>query len=410
MSRKNVFLFNKRLNEALKAIPELESLMREMKNQEKAVFRFGCDVKPDKQLVVEVLCKKYNELNKLDFTLEERRLMAQQAKESGKKFFLAKDLKSATVQYKNAIEFVDWDKAEPESQILVRDCWNNLTLLCMRQKKWTEGVSHANQALAIEQNNVKALQRRAKCYRQVGEFDLAEADLENLKTLLPGDSEVEKQSKLLAQARKNRKRKEKNKFKKMFSEIQFYKEEDLGLDDPSNPKVYFKVKIGEDSTEHEMQFTLYKKVVPKTVENFLCLCTGEKGTVETSKGNVPLSFKNSSFHRLIKGFMIQGGDFTNGNGTGGLSIYGEKFADENFKVKHTKRGQLSMANAGPNTNGSQFFICFKDTPHLNGKHTVFGCISQGLEVLDLLEELPVGENDRPLQPITIVDCGLVSED
>lgn len=113
-----------------------------------------------------------------------------------------------------------------------------------------------------------------------------------------------------------------------------------------------------------MIFELFKKKVPKTVENFKCLCTGEKGEDLYYKGNI--------FHRIIKGFMAQGGDFTNQNGTGGKSIYGHKFDDEGVWIPHDTKGLLSMANAGKNTNGSQFFITFKNTPHLNGKHTVFG--------------------------------------
>ena len=105
------------------------------------------------------------------------------------------------------------------------------------------------------------------------------------------------------------------------------------------------------------------------------------------KSNKPLSFKGSKFHRIIPGFMAQGGDFTNHNGTGGESIYGEKFADEDFSQRHTGRGVLSMANSGPNTNGSQFFLCFKATPHLNGKHVVFGKVTKGLEILDKLEAI-----------------------
>ena len=147
--------------------------------------------------------------------------------------------------------------------------------------------------------------------------------------------------------------------------------------------VFFDITIGGKSAGR-VTMELFIDVVPGTAENFRCLCTGEKGIGKSGK---PLHFKGSSFHRVIPNFMAQGGDFTNGNGTGGESIYGQKFKDENFEKLHTKRGDLSMANSGPNTNGSQFFICFKATPHLNGKHCVFGQVTDGWDVLDELEKV-----------------------
>jgi len=149
-------------------------------------------------------------------------------------------------------------------------------------------------------------------------------------------------------------------------------------------------------------FELFKDVVPKTAENFRALCTGEKGLGKAGK---PLHFKGCPFHRIIKQFMVQGGDFTNQDGTGGESIYGEKFEDENFDLKHEQSGLLSMANAGPGTNGSQFFITTTTTPHLDGKHVVFGKIIKGFGVVRDLEFAETGEQDKPVKECAIGDCG-----
>jgi peptidylprolyl isomerase len=173
---------------------------------------------------------------------------------------------------------------------------------------------------------------------------------------------------------------------------------------PKNPQVFFDITIG-DVKVGTIVFELFADTCPKTAENFLQLCAGT-----TSKAGKTLHYKGSAFHRVIPGFMCQGGDFTRGDGTGGESIYGSKFEDETFSGKagkHFGPGTLSMANAGKNTNGSQFFICTADTPHLDGKHVVFGQVVQGYDVIQKIEAAG-SRGGRTSSNVVISDCGKVA--
>ncbi|PSS29366.1 Peptidyl-prolyl cis-trans isomerase [Actinidia chinensis var. chinensis] len=171
-------------------------------------------------------------------------------------------------------------------------------------------------------------------------------------------------------------------------------------------RCYMDISIGGE-LEGRIVVELYNDVVPKTAENFRALCTGEKGIGPNT--GVLLHYKGVRFHRVIKSFMVQGGDISAGDGTGGESIYGLKFDDENFELKHERKGMLSMANSGPNTNGSQFFITTTRTSHLDGKHVVFGKVVKGMGIVRSIEHVTTGETDCPTVDVTIADCGEIPE-
>ena len=238
------------------------------------------------------------------------------------------------------------------------------------------------------------------------------ADIKEAIKLSPADKSMRDEFETIKAAKAKEVDHEKEMAKRLFSgglyqekavPVKEVKKAAAGLPEfkEENPQVFFDITIG-DGESQRVVFELFPEQVPKTAENFRVLCTGEKGGV--------LHYKGSIFHRVIKEFMMQGGDTTNRNGTGGMSIYGNKFNDEGVWLPHTRGGLLSMANSGPNTNGSQFFVTFKPTAWLDGKHTVFGRVIKGYEVCEKAEGTETKGSDVPVQQITIVDCGELEGD
>lgn len=371
--------------------------VKTMKKGEKALFvlapeyAYGASGSPPKipanatlKFEVELLNFKAKEKTKWDFTEEERRAKARDFKVQGTEAFKKGDLQEAKARWEDAWTWVDYDNDAGLKEHKLSTALN-LALVLIKIGDAVLAKNYCDEALKIDEKNVKAFYRLAQVQGLAGEWEKAIETLTAALVFDPNNADIKNEKIVMAQKLKNMKNKEKKVFANMFSEP-LVVEEPVRNDwsDPTNPVVYMDVQIGSAPAER-MEFELFKNAVPKTVENFRALCTGEKGVGKCGK---PLAYKGSIFHRLIKGFMIQGGDFENSNGTGGESIYGGKFDDENFKAKHVGRGYLAMANAGANTNGSQFYITFGTPSHLDGKHVVFGALKSGKEVLDKLENAP----------------------
>lgn len=333
---------------------------------------------------------------------DEKIAEALKMKDEGTSFFKEKRFEEAVGAYNEAADFVG-EVQEGEGVDLWVTCKLNCAQASISSKDYASAVHFAGEALSKSPSNVKGLYRRGVARNHLGLAEEALSDLNAALKLDPENkavaTEIKKAKASIAAANK----KAKAAYGGMFGKASLYDDKSAvivpGLD-PNNPKVYFDISIGEESVGR-ITMLLYADTTPKTCDNFLKLCTGE-----VEKDGMKLHYEGCTFHRVITGFMIQGGDFTNHNGTGGRSIYGEKFEDENFKVKHTEPGLLSMANAGPGTNGSQFFITVAATPHLDGKHVVFGKVIEGYEeVVKKIENTPCGPNDKPAQDVKITACG-----
>ena len=346
-------------------------------------------------------------------TADEKLESAQKLKGEGNAAFKSKDFEAAVAAYTDALRYseaVNTPSAHSASQEqaaaaleLTLALKSNAAIACFKLQRFRECAAFCDGIIEVKKQEtpVKVLFHRGLALVELGELDTAEEDITLAAKAQPANTAIAQALKRVRAAQALEQRRESSLAKRMFSAELYDDKADVqpAWKGPL-PHVFFDVKIG-DAEPERVTFALRPDVVPKTAENFRALCTGEKGTGASGK---PLHFKDSVFHRIIPGFMCQGGDFTRGDGTGGESIYGEKFEDENFTLKHTKPGLLSMANSGPGTNGSQFFITTAATPHLDGKHVVFGSVVDGYDTVKKMEAAG-SASGKTSQPVVIVDCG-----
>ena len=351
-----------------------------------------------------------------EMTYEEKLAEGKKYKEEGVTKFKAGDIPNARDSFTRALAYLEnMDKTkteEAEGVNLYVTTLSNLCNCCNRQKEYHPVINFATKGLKIKELP-KLFYFRSIAYANNDEFADAKRDLESLKKLLPEKDRdtdegvkyvlniIEKREKEIAKSVK--------KYSRGLFQAHLYDDKETKekpVEPPKkinkeNPVVFLDIKIG-DKEAKRVELELFKDKVPKTAENFRCLCTGEKGG--------KLHYKGSIFHRVIKNFMIQGGDFENANGTGGESIYGKKFDDENFAYSLSREGLLAMANSGANTNGSQFFITLKDCPWLNGKHVVFGQVIKGMDVVKEVEAVETDGQDKPKINVVIENCGEIKNE
>jgi peptidylprolyl isomerase len=369
----------------------------------------GKTIPPNSTLLFEIeLIDFYEKLkSKYEMDLPEKLHNAKKLKEEGIAFFQQKKFEEAAAKFDEGYSYLENVSEHETSQeatdlsvsllLNMSNCYNNLRKFELTRAKTTE-------ALKLKENP-KSYYYRGIAYAHLDTFDKAEEDYKKLCGLVPTDDPgVVYLRKVIDDRQKEKTQREKSLFKSFFKTPVYddkpaiEKPKDVPDEvNPNNPKVFFDIKVG-DKEPRRVEFELFLDKVPKTVINFKNLCLGNtEDPKQTYKGTI--------FHRVIKNFMMQGGDYENANGTGGASIYGRTFEDENFYYKHSKEGLLSMANSGPNTNGSQFFITFKETSWLDSKHVVFGRVVNGMDVVKEVEQLETDDQDKPKVEISIVDCG-----
>ena len=334
-------------------------------------------------------------------------------KEEGVEKFKAGNYIEARNKFEKAVKYLDKfvnKEAENEKEgcQLYQSVLTNLCNCCNKLKEYYALISHAKLGIKINDKLPKLFYFRTIAYAHISEIEKAEKDIQSLENLL---SDEEKKTAGLDYLKQmvEKKKIELNTRIKKFSKSAFshdvYKDE--GNQKPiepskesneKNPIVFLDIKIGKNPKKR-VKIELFENKVPKTANNFRSLCTGEKN----------ITYKGTKFFRVIKNLFIQGGDFEKNDGTGGYSIYGDKFEDESFYYSHSREGLLSMANEGKNTNGSQFFITLRDLTWYDEKHVVFGQVISGMEHLKEIEGVKVDDDDKPEEEIIIENCGEIKD-
>mmetsp|Transcript_24088 Transcript_24088/g.72286 ORF Transcript_24088/g.72286 Transcript_24088/m.72286 type:complete len:588 (+) Transcript_24088:38-1801(+) len=343
-------------------------------------------------------------------------------KANGNGWYKKGDLKRAKRRYEKAVAFGEYEGDDVKKALT--PIQGNLAMVATAAKDWPECVARCDTVLKADGANVKALYRKGVALGKMKDYEPAIAALKKAVELDGANKAAKKALRDTMLAKKEAKRLEKQQYGGMFDKLQGFASSNRPKDPPGErfddsdeddydppaaaPKyehepakckrAFFDITIGGEA-KGQITFELYADTVPKTVNNFLAICEGDN--------DKKLTYEGCAFHRVIKGFMIQGGDMTKGDGTGGESIFGGKFDDENFIDRHDEAGLLSMANAGKNTNGSQFFITTVPTPHLDGKHVVFGRVLEGMDVVRLIEDAKCAPDNKPLDPCVIAKCGEV---
>lgn len=381
-------------------------------------------IPPNATLKFEVELIDFNAKEKdiADMSVAERIEEAAKAKTKGSTHFTGGNKIAAARSWQRAVDLVEdlWAGDEEESTLTEEDtatvktlllsCNNNCAHVNLGMNRFADAYRCASRALEVDASNAKALYRRGLALLGAGPNQDCKAALRDLVAaakLEPKNKAIRKAAIRAKKAVAAEKARERKAFGGMFNAVgsMYDDKNDVEappqVDDPNNPRVFFDVTMGGEPLGR-IEMELFHKVVPRTVENFRCLCTGEKGVGATT--GKPLHYKGVPFHRVIDNFMLQSGDFSKRDGTGGESIYGSMFDDENFKLMHDQPGLLSMANRGPGTNGSQFFITTVPTPHLNGKHVVFGRVTSGMDIVKTIEKCEK-EGSTPVKEVLIADCG-----